>query len=63
MAIEEADVLPAALEQLKPDDWAKLDVAFEANKDPLTGHEPEDGYRPLFKRILNRAPAPIGLGD
>ncbi len=62
MAVEEAEVLPAALEHLSPTDWAALDAAFAANKDPLTGHEPEEGYRPLFQRILSRAPAPIGLG-
>lgn len=62
MAVEEAEVLPAALEHLSPADWAALDAAFAANKDPLTGHEPEEGYRPLFQRILSRAPAPIGLG-
>ncbi|MBQ0961254.1 hemerythrin domain-containing protein [Ideonella sp. 4Y11] len=62
MAVEESEVLPAALEHLSAEDWAALDAAFAANKDPLTGHEPEDGYRPLFQQILNRAPAPIGLG-
>ena len=30
------------------DDWAELDAAFLANRDPLTGHEPTDLYRPLF---------------
>lgn len=62
MALEESEVLPAAIEHLSADDWATLDAAFAANKDPLTGHEPEDGYRPLFQQILNKAPAPIGLG-
>jgi len=62
MALEESEVLPAAVEHLSAEDWAQLDTAFAANKDPLTGHEPEDGYRPLFQQILNRAPAPIGLG-
>ena len=33
-----------------------------ALRDPLTGHEPDDQYRPLFSRIVNRAPAPVGLG-
>lgn len=62
MAVEETEVLPAAVQHLSAEDWAQLDAAFAANKDPLTGHEPEDGYRPLFQQILNRAPAPIGLG-
>jgi hemerythrin-like domain-containing protein len=62
MAIEETEVLPAANAHFTPDDWAVMDAAFAANKDPLTGHEPDEGYRPLFRQILNRAPAPIGLG-
>lgn len=62
MAVEESEVLPAALLHLSADDWAELDAAFAANQDPLAGHEPEEGYRPLFRKILNSAPAPIGLG-
>jgi len=62
MAVEETEVLPAAVAHLTPEDWAELDAAFAANKDPLAGHEPDDGYRPLFRKILNSAPAPIGLG-
>ena len=61
MGREEADIIPAARRLLTEADWAELDAAFAANKDPLTGHEPEDGYRPLFRQIVNRAPAPIGL--
>ena len=62
MAVEERDVLPAARRVLTDADWVELDAAFAANRDPLTGHEPSDEYRPLFQRILNSAPAPIGLG-
>jgi len=62
MAVEEREVLPAARAALTADDWLALDAAFEANKDPLTGHEPADEYRELFQRIAMAAPAPIGLG-
>jgi hemerythrin-like domain-containing protein len=62
MLVEETEVLPAAVAHLTAEDWAELDAAFAANKDPLAGHEPDDGYRPLFRKILNSAPAPIGLG-
>jgi hemerythrin-like domain-containing protein len=62
MAVEEEQVLPAARRALDEKDWAALDAAFAVNRDPLTGHEPSDEYRPLFRRILNTAPAPIGLG-
>ncbi len=62
MACEEQEIIPAAKRLFTEADWAELDAAFAANKDPLTGHEPEDGYRPLFRKIVNSAPAPIGLG-
>ena len=62
MAAEERDILPAARAHFSAADWADMDAAFLANRDPLTGHEPEEGYRPLFKKIVNSAPAPIGLG-
>ncbi len=62
MATEENDVLPAARRCFSEADWRELDAAFAANRDPLTGHEPEEGYRPLFRKIVMNAPAPIGLG-
>ena len=62
MAVEENELLPAARRSFSEADWAELDAAFAANRDPLTGHEPEEGYRPLFRRIVMSAPAPIGLG-
>ena len=62
MGREEREILPLAQRVLTADDWAELDEAFEANRDPLTGHEPEDAYRALFSRIVNQLPAPLGLG-
>jgi len=62
MALEEQQILPLAERVLTPQDWADLDDAFTANRDPLTGHEPEAPYRALFTRIVNLVPAPIGLG-
>jgi hemerythrin-like domain-containing protein len=62
MAMEEKDVLPLAERVLTEQDWTELDEAFSANLDPLTGHEPEAGYRELYTRIVNLVPAPIGLG-
>lgn len=62
MAIEETELLPAAQHALSAADWAELDRAFAENRDPLTGHEPADEYRPLFSKIVMQAPAPIGLG-
>jgi len=62
MALEESQILPAAQRSLAAGDWAAIDAAFQANRDPLTGHDPDEEYRPLFSRIVNRAPAPVGLG-
>jgi len=63
MAMEEQKILPLAERVLTDDDWAQLDEAFLANRDPLTGHEPDADYRALFTRIVNAVPAPIGLGS
>jgi hypothetical protein len=62
MRTEERVVLPLAEKVLTAADWAELDAAFMKNRDPLTHREGDDAYRPLFKRILMTAAAPIGLG-
>lgn len=62
MALEEREILPLAEKVLTDEDWADLDEAFGANRDPLTGCEPELDYAALFTRIVNAVPAPIGLG-
>ena len=62
MGTEEREVLPAAQARLSEQDWAELDATFTAHRDPLTGQEPEDDYREVFRRIVDNAPAPIGLG-
>jgi hemerythrin-like domain-containing protein len=63
MALEDSTILPAARQHLTADDWAELDRAFDANRDPLTGHAASAEYAPLFRKIVDSAPAPIGLGD
>ena len=62
MSLEEKQVLPLAEKRLTEQDWVELDAAFDANRDPLTGHRPEQEYQALFSRIVNLLPAPIGLG-
>lgn len=62
MATEEREILPAMRTYLQAEDWAALDAAFASHRDPLTGHDPEPTYRGLFQRIVNHAPAPVGLG-
>jgi hemerythrin-like domain-containing protein len=65
MSLEETAVLPAARASLKDEDWAELNAAFEANRDPLAsglGFDSTGEYGPLFRKIVNTAPAPVGLG-
>ena len=62
MRVEETLVLPAAQTLLGDEDWAALDAAFAENRDPLTGHPPEDAYRQMFSRIVAAILALIGLG-
>ena len=59
---EERLILPLAERVLTPADWVELDAAFMQNRDPLTHREPNDEYRPLFKKILMTMPSPLGLG-
>lgn len=61
MSLEESVVLPAAKGALTAQDWQMLESAFASNRDPLTGHEPDQIYRPLFQKIVMNAPAPVGL--
>ncbi len=63
MTLEEEQILPLAERVLTDADWAELDEAFAANRDPLIGHAPEADYAALFSRIVGMVPAPIGLGD
>ena len=63
MRVEEDVVLRLAEKKFDAADWAELDAAFSSHRDPLYGVT-EDGqdFRALFTRIVNLAPAPIGLG-
>jgi hemerythrin-like domain-containing protein len=62
MRTEETEILPAARAHLDDADWAEIDAAFAANRDPMTGHDPDEEYRPLFRKIVMTAPSPVGLG-
>lgn len=62
MGLEEREILPLAQKALTEADWRDLDEAFAANRDPLTGAEPEAEYAQLFTRIVSLVPAPLGLG-
>ena len=60
IGVEERELLPLAVRKLTPADWAGIDAAFEANKDPWSG--PTGEFRALFTRIVSMVPAPYGLG-
>ena len=56
-------MLPLAEQVLTAEDWAELDEAFTADRDPLGGGAaPDASYDALFTRIVNLVPAPLGLG-
>jgi hemerythrin-like domain-containing protein len=62
MGREEKEVFPLAEKHLTEDDWAAIDAAFAGHADPLVGDSSGEDYRKLFRRIVNLAPPPIGLG-
>ena len=62
MRAEEQEVLPQARRHLTPADWTEIDAAFADNEDPLLGADARDNYRQLFRKIVNLAPPPLGVG-
>ena len=62
MGREEKEMLPLAEKYLTAADWKEVDAAFSGNTDPLLGETPTEDYRKLFRRIVNLAPPPIGVG-
>lgn len=63
MRLEEEQILPLAEARLTEEDWAEIDEAFASNRDPLIGLEAKTRFDELRRRIVNLAPAPIGLGE
>jgi hemerythrin-like domain-containing protein len=62
MATEERELLPIAEECLIEDDWAAISRAFQENCDPLAGAQEGAHFLQLFRKIVERTPAPMGLG-
>ncbi|MCA8052342.1 hemerythrin domain-containing protein [Burkholderia arboris] len=54
--LEETLILPAAKRLLTMDDWAGIDAAFRANRDPFDGSKLEDDLGKLFSMIVNAIP-------
>lgn len=63
MRIEETQLLPAAQRVLSSDERERLDATFSEQRDPLAGGPRDAEYEALFSRIVQKAPAPIGVGD
>lgn len=61
--MEEDEVLTRAREVLLAEDWEQIDAAFEQNEDPLFGKKWDNEFSELLNKLINRLPAPLGLGD
>jgi hemerythrin-like domain-containing protein len=59
---EEDQLIPLARAYLTAGDWKEVDAAFTGHSDPLFGVESEHEYENLFRRIVNLAPPPLGVG-
>jgi hemerythrin-like domain-containing protein len=62
MRLEEKELLPLAERHLTPQDWKVVDEGFSSNTDPIAQVKEKD-FEALFSRLVNLAPAPVGLGE
>ena len=62
MRKEEERVLPLAEKHLTEADWRWIEDAFAGNRDPIADLRERD-FEQLYQRIVNLAPAPVGLGE
>jgi branched-chain amino acid transport system ATP-binding protein len=62
MRKEEERLLPLAERHLLAEDWRAIEEAFSLNRDPIADLREQD-FQGLFSRIVNIAPAPVGLGE
>jgi hemerythrin-like domain-containing protein len=62
MRKEEQRVLPLAQQHLTEADWRWIEEAFAGNRDPIADLRERD-FEQLYHRIVNLAPAPVGLGE
>lgn len=63
MRLEETQLLPRAQQLMTAQERDLLDATFSQQRDPLAGGPPEAGYEALFSRIVEKTPAPLGLGS
>lgn len=62
MRKEEMELMPIARRVLGDGEWLELNAEWAAHHDPLEGIESGDEYERLLDRIVELAPAPIGIG-
>ena len=62
MRTEEDRLIPLARKHLTAQDWKEIDAAFTGHSDPLFGATVKDEYEDLFRKIVNLAPRPVGVG-
>ena len=60
---EENELLPLTEAFLTAADWDEVDAAFAAHCDPLAGTKAGGDYATLFRRIVELAPPPLGVGS
>lgn len=63
MQVEEKQLLPVARQLLAQDEQQQLDAVFADKRDPLAGGQRSPEFEALFSRIVQLAPAPIGLAE
>jgi hemerythrin-like domain-containing protein len=61
MQLEEMQILPIAERVLTAEDWREMDAVFGGRGDPLISPQTAREMTKLFNRIVNIAPAPIGV--
>ena len=62
MRLEEDELIPLAERNFTPADWKVVDEGFAANANPIAQLKEHD-FEALFTRLVNLAPAPVGLGE
>ncbi len=62
MMLEEREVLPLIREYFTADDWAQADAGFTASRQGGASKEGGEDFTRLFSKLVEAAPAPIGLG-
>jgi hemerythrin-like domain-containing protein len=62
MKKEEDEVFPLALKLLTPADWAVIDTAYAADRDPYVAAQEKRDLKEILDRIVRLAPPPVGVG-